>query len=192
MASIFVKNQTQASSSQNLENFLSHFALYVSPREIPCKHHACKRSCRPTHKQTPSESRRIQSRDTSGGAAAASGETSPQNHHHSLLSTQDTQAKAFHCAVSSKMSGLAVMGYRVLASGRSNGAFRKHWSSNFGAVVCSIGSPFVLRETVLFVFWNRLQSARLEDLRPKIVFVLGSIKGYYKEHILAVDTMLGF
>ncbi|KAB2597638.1 RNA-binding E3 ubiquitin-protein ligase MEX3C [Pyrus ussuriensis x Pyrus communis] len=36
----------------------------------------------------------------------------------------DTQAKAFHCAVSSKMSGLAVMGYRVLASGHSNGAFK--------------------------------------------------------------------
>ncbi|XP_048429654.1 uncharacterized protein LOC103958924 isoform X2 [Pyrus x bretschneideri] len=143
-------------------------SLYVSPREIPWKHHACKRSyCRPTHKQTPSESRRIQ-RDALGAAAAASSETSPQNHHHSLRSTQDTQAKAFHCAVSSKMSGLAVTGYRVLASGRSNGAFRKHWSSNFGAVVCSIGSPFVLRETMLFVFWNRLQSARLEDLKPKV------------------------
>ncbi|KAM1710973.1 hypothetical protein ACFXTN_001280 [Malus domestica] len=44
----------------------------------------------------------------------------------------------------------------------------ERWSSNFGAVVCSVGSPFVLRETVLFVFWNRLQSARLEDLRPKV------------------------
>ncbi|KAB2634116.1 hypothetical protein D8674_039127 [Pyrus ussuriensis x Pyrus communis] len=43
------------------------------------------------------------------------------------------------------MSGLAAMGYRVLASGRSNEAFRKRWSSNFGAVVCSVGSPFVLR-----------------------------------------------
>ncbi|TQE04135.1 hypothetical protein C1H46_010247 [Malus baccata] len=57
MASIFVKNQTQASSSQNMESFLSRFALYVNLREIPWKHHACKRSCRPTHKQTPSESR---------------------------------------------------------------------------------------------------------------------------------------
>ncbi|KAM1597824.1 hypothetical protein ACFX13_033693 [Malus domestica] len=47
-------------------------------------------------------------------------------------------------------------------------------------------------EKVLFVFWNRLESARLEDLRPKIVFALGSIKGYYMEHILAVDTILGF
>ncbi|RXH82037.1 hypothetical protein DVH24_036378 [Malus domestica] len=53
------------------------------------------------------------------------GETSPQTHHYSLRSTQDTQAKAFHCAVNSKMSGLTVTGYRVLASGRSNGAFRQ-------------------------------------------------------------------
>ncbi|KAB2631339.1 hypothetical protein D8674_008858 [Pyrus ussuriensis x Pyrus communis] len=43
------------------------------------------------------------------------------------------------------MSGLAVTGYRVLASSRSNEAFRKRWSSNFGVVVCSVGSPFVLR-----------------------------------------------
>ncbi|KAB2636273.1 hypothetical protein D8674_026807 [Pyrus ussuriensis x Pyrus communis] len=128
MASIFVKNQTQSLSSQNLESFLSRFALHVSPREIPWKHHACKRSCRPTHQQTPSESRRIQSRDTSGGAAVASGETSPQNHHHSLCSTQDTQSVL-----------------KFLASGRSNEAFRKRWSSNFAAVVCSVGSPFVLR-----------------------------------------------
>ncbi|KAM2605310.1 hypothetical protein TB2_034127 [Malus domestica] len=28
-----------------------------------------------------------------------SGKTSPQNHHHSLHSTQDTQAKTFHCAM---------------------------------------------------------------------------------------------
>ncbi|KAM2983931.1 hypothetical protein FF2_009795 [Malus domestica] len=186
MVSNFVKNQTQASSSQNLESFLSRFALYVNPFELFDYEHPS--SSAPSSSSAAAST----SRDTSGGAAAASGETSPQNHHHSLLSTQDTQAKAFHCGVSSKMSGLAVTGYRVLASGRSNGAFRKHWSSNFGAVVCNVGSPFVLRETVLFVFWNRLQSTRLEDLRPKIVFVLGSIKGYYKEHILAVDTILGF
>ncbi|KAB2602268.1 hypothetical protein D8674_003273 [Pyrus ussuriensis x Pyrus communis] len=84
-------------------------SLYVSPREIPWKHHACKRSCcRPTHKQTPSESRRIQ-RESGSSSSRDGRRTIPVS--------------------------------VIISSLRSSG----RWSSIFGAVVCSIGSPFVLR-----------------------------------------------
>ncbi|KAM1814897.1 hypothetical protein ACFX11_028506 [Malus domestica] len=49
-----------------------------------------------------------------------SGETSPRNHHHSLHSAQDTQEKAFHCAVATATVHLLLLRDSLLPTSREN------------------------------------------------------------------------